>query len=53
LQVFGLRHLDELPQAKHLRRPAGDHPLSETNPGASRADEISLPNKCIDEEEAQ
>ena len=43
LQVFGLRHLDELPRAEFLRRHRETQITNETTPGASRADETSEP----------
>ncbi|MEX2140099.1 MAG: SMC-Scp complex subunit ScpB [Pirellulales bacterium] len=65
LQVFGLRHLDELPRAEALRRrSAAEHTAiggfppphggtSEQNkPGASWANQASPPSKCIDQEDA-
>lgn len=64
LQIFGLRHLDELPRAKTLRRSEGAAhstnggfpPHSETaeqiTSGASQNDQASQPSKCIDEEDA-
>lgn len=43
LQLFGLRHLDELPRAEALRRQFAAGQGAETKPGASRADQAFPP----------
>jgi segregation and condensation protein B len=53
LQLFGLRHLDELPRAPALRRREAAEQGPETKPGASWANQASQPSKCIDEEDAK
>jgi segregation and condensation protein B len=52
LQVFGLRHLNELPRAEILRPRSVPQTVDENLPGAGRADEAFQPHKCIDEEDA-
>jgi segregation and condensation protein B len=52
LQVFGLRHLDELPQAEVLRRPHEPRTGTETQPGNSLAIETSSLSNSIDQEDA-
>jgi segregation and condensation protein B len=53
LQVFGLRHLNELPRAEILRPRSVPQTSDESLPGAGRADEAFQPHKCIDEEDAK
>lgn len=53
LQLFGLRHLDELPRAELLRRGAGgsvENSRHETNPVARRGAELT-PNDSNEESE--
>jgi segregation and condensation protein B len=53
LQVFGLRHLNELPRAEILRPRSVPQTADENFPGPGRADEAFQPHKCIDEEDAK
>jgi segregation and condensation protein B len=52
LQVFGLRHLDELPQANVLRRPLATRTDNELKPGNGLANQTSPPSNCKDQEDA-
>jgi segregation and condensation protein B len=52
LQVFGLRHLNELPRAEILRQRSV-HQTVDDLPGNHRANEAFQPHKCIDEEDAK
>jgi segregation and condensation protein B len=53
LQVFGLRHLDELPRAEILRTKSAPRNADEHLPGDSQPDQAFQPNKCINEEDAK
>lgn len=53
LQIFGLRHLDELPRAEALRRPIPVQINSETQPSACWATELPESSQCIDEEDSK
>jgi segregation and condensation protein B len=52
LQTFGLRHLDELPQAEVLRRPHETQTGTEIKPGNSLAIKTSPLSNSIDQEDA-
>lgn len=52
LQVFGLRHLNELPRAEILRQGSVQETVDDL-PGNHRANEAFQPHKCIDEEDAK
>jgi segregation and condensation protein B len=43
LQLFGLRHVDELPRAEALRRRSSAGESAETRPGASQANQAYPP----------
>jgi segregation and condensation protein B len=55
LQIFGLRHLDELPRAEALRRPANlaVQSTSQSTSGALPAETDLEPTMCTHEEDAK